>query len=138
MSEKTSTDTRRISTAGLTAWCRAELARFDAAERTGRVRAIDSTDTEAIVKAARLAIRNSRPGDIEAVITVHGGFVATSYRYHAAGDRCVVRISLIAGASPRWSIDVARASAATRPYGEGDQIIARVRRHDQQYGRIIR
>ena len=129
---------KNISTKGLTAAVRSALAAHDSENKSGRVRSIDSTDTAGIVQTIRRALRLRRPDDVELVITVHGGFVPNSYRYTPAGDRAEIRINLSAEVDgPRWKIAAWRGYAQKRSRGQGDYMIARLRRDGQPNGRIV-
>jgi len=128
----------KISTKGLTAAVRSALTAHDSENKPGRVRSIDITDTAGIVQEIRRGLRLRRSDDVEMVITVHGGFVPNSYRYSPAGDRCEIRINLSSEVDgPRWSVDAWRGHAQKRSRGQGEYMIARLRRDGQSNGRIV-
>ena len=127
-----------ISTKGLTAAVRSALTAHDSENKPGRVRSIDITDTAGIVQTIRRAFRLRRADDVELVITVHGGFVPNSYRYTPAGDCAEIRINLRSEVDgPRWSVDAWRGHAQKRSRGQGEYMVARLRRADQSKGRIV-
>jgi hypothetical protein len=132
-----------VSTRGLTAAIRAALAAHDAEQKSGRVRAIDSTDEAPLVAAVRRTLKLAQPSDIAATVRLHGGFVPGSYRYSAAGDIAEVTVDLRADtdrddpSAPRWVVSVYRGRAAKRPHGNGEYVVCRLLRPGQSQGRLL-
>jgi hypothetical protein len=132
-----------ISTRGLTAAIRAALAAHDDEQRPGRVRSVAPADLSTIVAAVRQVVKLAQPSDTTATVRLHGGFVANSYRYAAAGDLAEVGIDLRPDAdrddpsAPRWVIAIDRAHAAKRKHGQGDLVVARLLRPGQSQGRLV-
>jgi hypothetical protein len=138
----------KITTAGLTALLRSMLEAHDDENRPSRVRAITSEDASEIARAARRAIRAATPEDVSASLTIHGGFVANSYKYTPRGDRAELVIDLRPEedreedtGSPRFSFTVSRGYAAKRPALDiqtADRIIIRLQKEGQTQGRIVK
>lgn len=137
-----------ITTAGLTALLREALQAHDDENRPSRVRAITSEDASEIARAARRALRAATPEDVSASLTIHGGFVANSYKYTPRGDRAELVIDLRPeedreedAGSPRFSFTVSRGYAAKRPALDiqtADRIIVRLQKDGQTQGRIVK
>jgi hypothetical protein len=137
----------KITTAGLTALLREALQAHDNDNRPSRVRAITSEDAPEIARAARRAIRAATPEDVSASLTIHGGFVANSYKYTPRGDRAELVIDLRPeedreeDAGSRFSFTVSRGYAAKRPALDiqtADRIIVRLQKEGQTQGRIVK
>ncbi len=132
-----------VSTRGLTAAIRAALAAHDAEQKSGRVRAIDSTDEAPLVAAVRRTLKLAQPSDVTATVRLHGGFVPGSYRYSAAGDIAEVTVDLRADtyrddpSAPRWEVNIDRGYAAKRPHARGDVLVCRLLRPGQSQGRLL-
>ncbi len=132
-----------LSTNGLTAAVRAALAAHHANQKPGRVRAITPSDLSTLVAAVRRTVKLAQPSDVTATVRLHGGFVATSYRYAAAGDIAEVTVDLRPdtdrpdASAPRWVIAIDRGYASKRPHGRGFVLVAHLLRPGQSQGRLL-